>query len=330
MRTLTSAIAAAFVVAFTGTICAQTYPNRPITVVVPFPPGGQVDSVARLLNDRMRAALGQPLIVENLGGASGTIGTGRAVRAAPDGYTLSMGNWTSHLGGPAMYPITFDILNDLEPVSMLLISPTVIVGRKALPPNTLQELIAWLKTNPATAATVGAGSPGHVAGIHFQNVTGTHIQFVPYRGGGPANQDLLGGQVDLRIGAEASQMLPHIRSGQAKAYAVMSKTRWAVAPEVPTTDEAGVPGIQIALWTGLWAPKGTPKDIVARLSAAVGETLADPTVRQRIANAGFDIPPPEQLTPEALGAFHKSEIEKWWPIIKSANLKAESSRERTP
>ena len=192
--------------------------------MVPFPPGGQVDTVSRLLIDGMRAALGQPLIVENAGGASGTIGTGRAVRAAPDGYTVVMGNWTSHVGGPAMYAINYDILNDLEPVAMLLIAPTVIVGRQTLPPNTLQELVAWLKANgdKATAATVGAGSPGHVSGIHFQNVTGTRFQFVPYRGGGPANQDLVGGQVDLRIGAEASQMLPHIRAGRTKGYAVLS------------------------------------------------------------------------------------------------------------
>jgi tripartite-type tricarboxylate transporter receptor subunit TctC len=325
-KLILATIAAAFVIAWSGASVAQTYPNRPITVVVPFPPGGQVDSVARLLLDRLRAALGgQPLIVENLGGASGTIGTGRAVRAAPDGYTLNMGNWTSHLGGPAMYQISYDVLKDLEPVSMLLISPTVIVGRHNLPPNNLQELIAWLKANPdkATAATVGAGSPGHVAGIHFQNVTGTRIQFVPYRGGGPANQDLLGGQVDLRIGAEASQMLPHIRSGRTKAYAVMSNKRWSVAPEVPTTEESGVSGIQIALWTGLWAPKGTPRDVVVKLNAAVRETLADPATLQRIANAGFDVPPPELLAPEAFAAYHKREIEKWWPIIKSANIKAE-------
>ncbi len=218
MRKLSLASAVlAFVVALgiTGA-SAQTYPTRPISVVVPFPPGGQVDTVSRLLIDGMRAALGQPLIVENAGGASGTIGTGRTVRAAPDGYTVVMGNWTSHVGGPAMYAVNYDILNDLEPVSMLLIAPTVIVGRQALPPNTLQELVAWLKANgdKATAATVGAGSPGHVSGIHFQNVTGTRFQFVPYRGGGPANQDLVGGQVDLRIGAEASQMLPHIRAGR--------------------------------------------------------------------------------------------------------------------
>jgi len=189
----------------------------------------------------------------------------------------------------------------------------------------LQELIAWLKANPdkATAATVGAGSPAHVSGIQFQNVTGTRFQFVPYRGGGPANQDLVAGQVDLRIGGEASQMLPHVRSGRIKAYAVLSKTRWPAAPDIPTVDEAGVPGIHISLWTGLWAPKGTPKDIIAKLNAAVGQTLADPAVRQRVVDVGFEIPPREQLTPEALAAFHKAETEKWWPIIRAANIKAE-------
>jgi tripartite-type tricarboxylate transporter receptor subunit TctC len=326
MRRLKLAFAAAaLAVAFDGASFAQVYPARPITVVVPFPPGGQVDTVARLLLDRMRTALGQPLIVESVGGASGTIGTGRVVRAAADGYTLGMGNWTSHVGGPAMYSPAYDILSDLEPVSMLLVAPTVIVGRQGLPPNNLQDLVAWLKANgdKATAATVGAGSPGHVSALHFQNVTGTRFQMVPYRGGGPANQDLVGGQVDLRIGAEASQMLPHIRSGRTKGYAVMSATRWAPLPDLPTTDEAGVPGIQIAVWTGLWAPKGTAKDIVAKLNAAVVETLADPAARQRIADVGFDIPQRDQLTPEALAAFHKRETEKWWPIMKNANIKPE-------
>ena len=304
---------------------AQDYPARPITVVVPFPPGGQVDSVARLLLDRIRTALGQPLIIENVGGASGTIGTGRAVRAAPDGYTLSMGNWTSHVGGPAMYSPAYDILKDLEPVAMLLVAPTVIVGKRNLPPNNLQELVAWLKANPdkASAATVGAGSPGHVSGIHFQNITGTRMQFVPYRGGGPANQDLLAGQVDMRIGAEASQMLPHVKNGTVKAYAVLSKSRWFAAPELPTSEEQGISGIDISVWTGLWVPKGTPRDIVAKLNAAVVETFADPAVRQRIGGAGFEIPPAERLTPEALAAHHKAETDKWWPIIKAANIKPE-------
>jgi len=317
--------AAAIAFASIGTVAAQTYPSRPITVVVPFPPGGQVDTVARLLLDRVRAVLGQPLIVENVGGASGTIGTGRAVRAAHDGYTLNMGNWTSHVGGPAMYPSNYDILADLEPVSMLLVAPTVIVGRQGLEPTTLKELVDWLKANPdkASAATVGAGSPGHVSGIHFQNVTGTRFQFVPYRGGGPANQDLVGGQVDLRIGAEASQMLPHIRSGRIRAYAVLSKERWSAAPDVPTADEAGVPGINISMWTGLWAPRGTPKDIVAKINAAVVQVLADPAARERIVETGYDIPSPGQLTPQALAAHHKDETEKWWPIIKAANVKAE-------
>ena len=324
LRLPSAALAFAVASAITGA-SAQSYPARPISVVVPFPPGGKVDTVSRLLLDGMRVSLGQPLVVENAGGASGTIGTGRAVRATPDGYTVVMGNWTSHVGGPAMYTINYDIRNDLEPVSMLLIAPTVIVGRQTLPPNTLPELVAWLKANgdKATAATVGAGSPGHVSGIHFQNVTGTQFQFVPYRGGGPANQDLVGGQVDLRIGAEASQMLSHIRAGRTKGYAVLSRQRWPALPDLPTADEAGVSGIHISVWTGLWASKGTPKDIVARLNAAVVQTLADPAARQRIIDVGFEIPPRDQLTPEALAAFHKAETEKWWPIIKAANIKAE-------
>jgi tripartite-type tricarboxylate transporter receptor subunit TctC len=315
-----------FVVASAITVAsAQSYPTRPISVAVPFPPGGQVDTVSRLLIDGMRTSLGQPLVVENVGGASGTIGTGRAVRATPDGYTIVMGNWTSHVGGPAMYTINYDILNDLEPVSMLLIAPTVIVGRQTLPPNTLPELIAWLKANgdKATAATVGAGSPGHVSGIHFQNVTGTRFQFVPYRGGGPANQDLVGGQVDLRIGAEASQMLPHIRAARTKGYAVLSSRRWAALPDLPTADEAGVAGVHISVWTGLWVPKDTPREIVARLNAAVVQTLADPATRQRITDVGFEIPPRDQQTPEALAAFHRAETGKWWPIIKAANIRAD-------
>src|SRR5262245_7292981 len=310
----------AFVVAFgISGVSAQSYPTRPISVVVPFPPGGQVDTVSRLLLDGMRASLGQPLVVENVGGASGTSGPGRAVRATPDGYTVVMGNWTSHVGGPAMYTINYDILNDLEPVAMLLIAPTVIVGRQTLPPNTLPELIAWLKANgdKATAATVGAGSPGHVSGIHFQNVTGTRFQFVPYRGGGPANQDLVGGQVDLRIGAEASQMLPHIRAGRTKGYAVLSPRRWPALPDLPTADEAGVSGIHISVWTGLWAPKGTPKDIVARLNAAVAQTFADPAARQRITDVGFEIPAVDQQSPDALAAFHKAEPGKWAASIKA-------------
>lgn len=326
MRNLIFAAAAcAVALASIGTGSAQVYPSRPVIVVVPFPPGGQVDTVARVFIERMRTTLGQPLIIENVSGASGTIGTTRVVRAAPDGYTLSMGNWTSHVGSPAIYPIQYDVLQDLQPVALLPLAPTLIVAKQALPPNDLKEFIAWLKANPdkATAATVGAGSPGHVSGIYFQNVTGTRFQFVPYRGGGPANQALVAGQVDLRIAAEASQMLPHLRSGTIKAYAVLAKTRWSAAPEIPTIDEAGVSGLYISVWTGLWAPKGTPKEIVARLNAAAVDSLSDPAVRQRAADIGFEIPPRDQQTPEALAAFHKAEIDKWGPIIKAANIKVE-------
>jgi tripartite-type tricarboxylate transporter receptor subunit TctC len=320
--------AAAFAAAIglTADAASQTYPSRPITIVVPFPPGGQVDTLARILIDRIRTALNnQTVIIENVGGASGGIGVTRVTRAAPDGYTLSMGNWTSHVGGPAIYPVQFDILRDLEPVAMLPAAPTIIVARQNMPANDLKELITWLKANPdkATAATVGAGSPGHVSGLYFQSQTGTRIQFVPYRGGGPANQDLLAGQVDLRIGAEASQMLPHVRGGRVKAYAIMAKTRWPVAPDIPTIDEAGVPGVHISVWTGLWAPKGTPKEIVSRLNTAMAEVLGDVTVRKRIAEIGSEIPARDQQSPEALATFHKAETDKWWPIIKAANIKAE-------
>jgi tripartite-type tricarboxylate transporter receptor subunit TctC len=326
MRKLICAAAAfAAVLAGIGPGAAQVYPSRPITVVVPFPPGGQVDTVARLFVDRLRTALGQPLVIENVSGASGSIGTGRVARAAPDGYTLGMGNWTSHVGSPAIYPIQYGILKDLEPVAPLPLAPTLIVAKQGFPPNDMKELIAWLRANPdkATAATVGAGSPGHVSGIYFQNATGTRFQFVPYRGGGPANQDLVAGQVDLRIAAEASTMLPHVRSGRVKAFAVLAKTRWSAAPDIPTIDEAGVVGLYISVWTGLWAPKDTPRDIVAKVNSAVVEALADAAMRRRIADVGFEIPGSDQQTPESLAAFHKAETDKWWPIIKAANIKVE-------
>ena len=236
-----------------------------------------------------------------------------------------MGNWTSHVGAPAIYPVQFDILKDLEPVALLPSAPTVIVAKPEMPAGNLRELVAWLKANPdkATSATVGMGSPGHVSAIYFQNQTGTRLQLVPYRGGGPANQDLLAGQVDMRIGAEASQMLPHVRSGRIKAYAVMTKTRWSAAPEIPTIDEAGVPGVHISVWTGLWVPKGTPQSIVTRLNAAMMEVLGDETVRKRVTDIGSETPARDQQSPEALAAFHKAETEKWWPIIKAANIKPE-------
>jgi len=303
---------------------AQEHASGPVTVMVGFAPGGPTDTIARIITERMRLSLGQTLIIENVPGATGTIAISRVVRAAPDGHTLSMGNWTTHVGAPAIYPISFDVLRDLAPVSLLPIAPLLITARKDFPANDIQQLIAWLKANPgqATAAIVGFGSSGHVSLIDFEKKTDTRFQFVPYRGGGPAMNDLVAGQVDIRL-TEASTALPYLPSGKIKAYAVLAKTRWVAAPNIPTIDEAGVPGLHIALWHGLWAPKNTPQDVIARLNAAVVDTLADPLVRRRIADLGMEIPPPEKLTPAALHAHHKAEIEKWWPIIKAAGIIAQ-------
>jgi tripartite-type tricarboxylate transporter receptor subunit TctC len=302
----------------------QAYPSRPVTIIVPFPAGGPNDTLARILAERMRTSLGQTVIVENVTGAGASIGVGRAAQAAPDGYTLSIGNWTSHVGAGAMYPVAHDALLELQPVSLLSATPLMIVGKNALPPKDAKELIAWLKANPGktSAATVGAGSGAHVCLLYFQQKTGTSVQLVPYRGGAPVMQDLIAGQIDLFC-AEASQTLSFLRSGTIKAFAVMSKARWPAAPDVPTMDEVGAPGMYISFWNGLWAPKGTPKEVIARLDAAVVEALADPAVRQKLTELGHVIATREEQTPEGLGAFHRAEIEKWWPIIKAANIKPE-------
>ena len=301
---------------------AQAYPSHPITIVVPFPAGGPSDTLARILGDRMRTSLGQPVIVETVTGAGASLGVVRAAQSAPDGYTLSIGNWTSHVGAGAMYPAAHDALLDLQPIARISATPLMIVGKNALPPQNAGELIAWLKANPgkASAATVGAGSGAHVCLLYFAQKTGTSFQLVPYRGGAPVMQDLVAGQIDMFC-AEASQTLSFLRSGAMKAFAIMSKERWPGAPEVPTMDEVGVPGMYISFWNGLWVPKATPKEIIARLNAAVVDTLADPTVRQRLTELGHVIATREEQTPEGLGAFHKAEIEKWWPLIKAANIK---------
>jgi len=303
---------------------AQTYPSQPITVIVPFPAGGPVDTLARILNEPMRASLGQPVIVENVSGAGGSIAVARVARAAPDGHTVILGNWTSYVGTPAIYPMQYDVRKDFEPVALVAISELMIVGRKSFPADDVRQLIAWLKANPdkATAGTIGVGSPSHVGGLHFQSLTGTRFQFVPYRGAAPALQDLIAGQIDLRFGAEGSQMLPYLRSGAAKAFAIMGGTRWFAAPDIPTIDEAGVPGLHLSFWQAFWAPRATPKAVIDRLNAAVVAALADPAVRARLVDLGQQIPSREQQTPEALAAFHKAEIEKWWPIIKAAGIKA--------
>ena len=311
--------------AWAGAAFAQPYPSHPVTLIVPFGAGGPVDTLARTLSDAMRTSLGQPVIIENVTGASGTIGVGRAVRAAPDGYTVSIGNWPSHVVNGAIYPLQYDVLKDFEPVARLPSNPYVIVARKDLPAGNLQELIAWLKANPdkATQGTAGPGSGQHVSGVYFQNVTGTRFQFVPYRAGSSEiMRDLVAGHIDLTFD-QAITALPHVRGGRVKAYAVTSNTRLAAAPDIPTVDEAGAPGVYISTWYGMWVPKGTPPEAIRRLTAAAMDALADPTVRERLAGLGQEIPPREQQSAEALAAHHKAEIEKWWPLIKAANIKAE-------
>jgi tripartite-type tricarboxylate transporter receptor subunit TctC len=324
MKTIAIATAIALAVGGATAADAQTYPSHPITIIVPFPAGGPTDTLARLLGERMRVSLGQPVIIETVTGAGASIGVARAAQAAPDGYTLSIGNWTSHVGAGAMYPAVHDAVLEMQPVSRISATPLMIVGKNALPPKTAQELIAWLKANPgkASAATVGAGSGAHICVLYFQQKTGTSFQVVPYRGGAPVMQDLVAGQIDFFC-AEASQTLSFLRSGAIRAFAVMSKERWPAAPDVPTMDEVGVSGMYISFWHGLWAPKGTPREIVAKLNGAVVDTLADTTVRQRLTELGHVIATREEQTPEALGTFHRAEIEKWWPIIKAANVKPE-------
>jgi tripartite-type tricarboxylate transporter receptor subunit TctC len=303
---------------------AQDYPSRPITLIVPFPAGGATTTLARLLSEHMKNTLGQPIIVENVSGASGSIGTTRVARAAADGYTLSFGNWASHVGSGAMYPLSFDLHKDLEPVAFVANSPLWIVAKKTFPARDLNEFMAWLKANPdkASAATVGVGSGSHMCGIYFQNVTGTRFQFVPYRGGAPAMQDLIAGHVDFMCDF-AGNTLASARGGQIKPYAVMAKARWFAAPDVPTFEEMGINGLEMSFWHGFWAPHGTDKAVVGKLNGAVRAALADAGVRRTYVDMGQEMPAPEQQTPEALARFHKTETDKWWPIIKAANIKAE-------
>jgi tripartite-type tricarboxylate transporter receptor subunit TctC len=303
---------------------AQPYPSRPITMVVPFAAGAPVDTVGRLIAERMRVSLGQPIILENVSGAAGSLGVARAVRAAPDGYTISLGNISSHVLNGAIYPLQFDALKDFEPVALLASNPQLIISKNALPANDLKGLIAWLKANPdkASAGTGGTGGVAHVGGVFFQKETGTRFQFVPYRGTNLAQQDLIGGQIDLLFD-QAVSALTNVKAGKIRAYAVTAKTRLGSAPDIPTVDEAGLPGFYMSVWNALWVPKGTPKEIITKLNLAAMDAMGDPVVRKRFDDMGLDIPALDQQTPEALGAFHKAEVEKWWPIIKAANIKAE-------
>ena len=310
--------------ALAGAAFAQAYPARPITMIVPFPAGGATDTLARYLGENMRGLLGQPIVIENVGGAAGSLGVARAVRSAADGYTLSIGTSTTHMLTGGLYALQFDLLNDLEPVILIGSEPLLIVGKKSLPADDLKGLIAWLKTNPdkASVGIAGVGATGHLTGISFQKETGTKFQFVPYRGNGPAMQDLLAEQIDFMI-EPASNFKSLLAAGSVKSLAITGRTRLPSQPNIPTADEAGLPGFVASLWYGLWVPKGTPKDVIARLNATLTQILADPKVKQRFEELGIQIKPLPQQSPDALRAFQKQEADRWWPIIKASGIKAE-------
>ena len=330
MRRPTSGLAfgLAFALALIATLCgaagaqAQTYPSRPITLLSGFPPGGPTDALARLLADAMGRTLGQAVVVETVSGASGTIASGRVVHAVADGYTIGIGNWSSHIGSPAIYALDYDVQKDLQPISLLAYSPLWILGKEALPPKSATELITWLKArqSPVTFGTVGTGSAAQLAAVSFSKAIGVTFQYVPYRGAGPAIQDLLSGQIDLSC-LEASSTLPYVQAGKMKAYAIVGEQHWPKSPETPTMTEAGAPGVSLPFWHGLWTTKGTPKPVVDRLNAAVKTALADPGVRQRLDALGQVIFPADQQNPAALAAYEKAEIDKWWPVIKSLGIK---------
>jgi tripartite-type tricarboxylate transporter receptor subunit TctC len=303
---------------------AQVYPSRAITMIVPFPAGGPSDTVARIMAEHMGISLGQSIIVDNISGASGSIGVGRAVRAAGDGYTLSFGSWSTHVVNVAILALPYDPVNDLKPVGLIVDSPLLIITRKEMPAQDLNELIAWLKANPdrASQGTAGVASASHLAGVLFQKETGTRFQFVPYRGLAPALQDLLAGRTDLMFDLVADS-LPQLRAGSIKAYAVTARRRLTAAPSIPTVDEVGLTGLYVSSWQALWAPKATPKSVIDKLNAAVVDALSDPAIRQRLVDLGQEIPPREQQTPEALGIRQTAELETWRPIIKAADIKAE-------
>jgi tripartite-type tricarboxylate transporter receptor subunit TctC len=318
---------AAGAVAFTGITrdaLAQAYPTRTINIVVPFPAGGALDVLGRIIEGRLRTALGQTITIENVAGANGSLGVGRVVRAAPDGYTLVIGYWGTHVANGVLYALPYDVVGDFEPIILAVRFPLVIVAKNATPAKTLRELLGWLKANPdeASAGTSGMGGIEHVGGLLFQNVVGTRINFVPYRGAAPAMQDLVAGQIDLML-APLATSLPQIRDGNIRAFAVTTDSRSAAAPEIPTTDEAGLPGFHVTTWLGLWAPKGTPRDVIAKLNSAAVTALADQTVRARLADAGMEVFPRDQQTPEALATYQKAEIEKWWPVIRRAGIRLE-------
>jgi tripartite-type tricarboxylate transporter receptor subunit TctC len=324
MKTLLAVLAFATSLGNISTASAQGYPAHPVTMIVPFSAGGPTDTLGRIMAQRMGKALAQTVVVENTTGAGGSIGVGRVARAAPDGYTVGIGHWSTHVVNGVIYDLPYDLIRDFEPVAMIASNPQLVVSKNAIAAKNLKDLIAWVKANESKVSpgTGGVGTASHVSAVYFQNITGTRLQFIHYRGAAPAMQDLLAGHIDLMFD-QAANSLPQVRAGKIRAYAVTQKTRLAAAPDIPTVDEAGLPGFYIAVWHGIWVPRGASKEIVAKLNAAIVESLADPALRQRYGDLGQEIPPREQQTPEALGAYHRAEIAKWWPLIKAAGIKAE-------
>ena len=314
-------LVAAAIAACAGIASAQSWPSRPVTLIVPFPPGGSTDTAARLVAEGMRPALGQPVVIENVGGAGGTIAVGRVARAAPDGYTLDIGQWDTHVGA-ILYPINFDLQKDFAPIGLLSVNPQLMIARKGFPADDLKGLVAWMKANPDKATFVDQNAAAKLTGILMMQATGTTVQFIPYRGAGPAMQAMLGGQVDLMV-VQAAVTLPQARAGTVKILANLSPQRSAVVPGVATSDESGIPGLYASGWFGLFAPRATPKEVLARLNAAMVHALAEPKLKERFADLGLEVASREQQSPEGLAAFHKAEIDKWWPIIKAANIKVE-------
>jgi tripartite-type tricarboxylate transporter receptor subunit TctC len=320
MRKLSIAFVLAFI-ALVSAARADNFPSRPITLIVPFPPGGSTDVAARIMADKMGAALGQPVIVENVGGAGGSIAVGRLARATPDGYTIDIGQWDTHVGS-IIYNLNYDLRNDFAPIGLISINPMLLVAKKALPADDLKSLVAYMKTHPGDAKFVNQNASAQVGGLLLQKLTNTQVLFVPYRGAGPAMTDLISGQVDLLL-VQGAVALPQVRAGTIKALAELSPERSASMPDIPSAAESGVPGLYIAGWFGFYAPKGTPADIIAKLNAATVQALADPAVKARFAQLGLDVAARDQQTPGGLAAFQNAEMDKWWPIIKAAGIRGE-------